>query len=84
VFDDAPPAVVSLPLYRGETDRRWQEDVLRNAALTDSLHTLDRPGRHTLRICMIDPGLVIDTIIAENGATVGTGYLGPAETRRGW
>ena len=38
--DDEPPKIVSLPVSMSETDRHWQENVLRNAALTTSVHNL--------------------------------------------
>jgi len=63
-----------------EADRRWQEDVLRNAALTTSVHTIAHSGLHTLRIWMVDPGIAIDTIIGDSGQTP-SGYLWTAETQ---
>jgi hypothetical protein len=63
-----------------ETDRRWQENVLRNAALTSSVHPIAKPGLHTLKIWMVDPGIVLDTIFAGNGGAEDWGYAGPAET----
>jgi hypothetical protein len=80
-FDDAPPQIVSLPLSQDEHNRVWQEDVLRNAALTSSVHTLTRPGLHTLKIWMVDPGIVLDTIFAGNGGETDWGYAGPADPR---
>jgi len=50
-----------------ESDRRWQENVLRNAALTSSVHSVTKPGLHTLKIWMVDPGIVLDAIEAETG-----------------
>jgi hypothetical protein len=80
-FDDAPPQIVSLPLSQDEHNRVWQEDVLRNAALTLSVHSLTRPGLHTLKIWMVDPGIVLDTIFAGNGGVTDWGYAGPADPR---
>jgi hypothetical protein len=80
-LDDAPPQVVSLPVSTSETDRRWQENVLRNAALTSSVHPVTQPGLHTLKIWMVDPGIVLDTIAAEAGGAQELGYTWPAETR---
>jgi hypothetical protein len=79
-FDDAPPQIVLLPFSMSETDRRWQENVLRNAALTSSVHPIAKPGLHTLKIWMVDPGIVLDTIFAGNGGAQDWGYVGPAET----
>jgi hypothetical protein len=80
-LDDAPPEIVSLPFSTGETDRRWQENVLRNAALTSSVHSVTKPGLHTLKIWMVDPGIVLDAIEAETGGAQTPGYVWPAETR---
>ncbi len=78
--DDAPPQIVSLPASQSETDRRWQENVLRNAAPTTSVHTLAQSGLHTLKLWMVDPGIVIDTIIGDGGDGP-LGYCWPPETR---
>ena len=80
-LDDEAPKVVSIPVSTSETDRRWQEDVLRNAAITSSLHPVAQAGLHTLKIWMVDPGIVIDTIAADDGSSQDPGYLWPPETR---
>jgi hypothetical protein len=80
-LDDAPPQIVSLPVSTSETDKRWQENVLRNAALTSSVHPVTRPGLHLLKIWMVDPGIVLDTISAETGGAAELGYVWPPETR---
>lgn len=79
--DDAPPQIVALPYSMSETDRHWQENVMRNAALTTSTHAIAQAGLHTLKIWMVDPGIVLDTIFAGNGGADDWGYVGPAETR---
>jgi hypothetical protein len=78
--DDGPPQIVSLPASQSETDRHWQENVLRNAAPTTSVHALAQPGLHTLKIWMVDPGIVIDTIIGDGGDGP-LGYSWPPEAR---
>jgi hypothetical protein len=80
-FDDAPPQIVSLKPSTSEKDSWWQENVMRNAAITSSRHTIAAPGLHTLKIWMVDPGIVIDTIAAENGKVPQLGLLWPEETR---
>jgi len=80
--DDAPLHIVSLPASLSERDRHWQENVLRNAALTTSAHAVSKPGIHTLKIWMVDPGIVIDTIAAGTGPEQGLGYVWPMETRQ--
>jgi hypothetical protein len=79
-MDDQPIQIISLPLSQDERNRTWGENVLRNAALTTSKHTIAQPGVHTLKIWMVDPGIVLDAIAAENGATEKLGYVWPQET----
>lgn len=79
--DDEPLQIVSLPVSQSETDRHWQENVLRNAALTTSVHAIAHAGLHTLKIWMVDPGMVVDTIIGDGGDGGGLGYTWPLETR---
>ena len=80
-FDDAPPQIVSLKPGISEKDPGWQENVMRNAAITSSRHAVKSAGAHTLKIWMVDPGIVIDTVAAEPGASSPLGLLWPAETR---
>jgi len=79
-LDDAPPKIISLPLSQDERNRVWQENVLRNAALASSIQPVAASGRHVLKIWMVDPGIVIDVIAAEDGAGENLGYVWPAET----
>ena len=80
-LDGEPPQILSLPVSTSETDRRWQENVLRNAALASTVHTNTVPGLHTLKIWMVDPGIVIDTIAGNDNQARQLGYLWPPETR---
>lgn len=80
-LDDAPPQIVSLPFSTSENDRRWSENVLRNAAPTASVHPVANPGLHTLKIWMVDPGIVLDAIAAQIGDAPELGYVWPPETR---
>ncbi len=80
-LDDEPMQIISLPLSQDERNRTWGENVLRNAATTTSKHTVSKPGMHTLKIWMVDPGIVLDTIAAEDGDSEKLGYMWPSETR---
>ena len=80
-LDDASPQMISQPFSMSETDRQWQENVLRNAALTSSVHPVTRPGLHTLKIWMVDPGIVIDALEGETAGAAKLGYIWPPETR---
>jgi hypothetical protein len=65
-LDDEPPKIVAMPLSQDEHNHGWQENVLRNAALTASIHQVSSPGKHTLKIWMVDPGIVLDAIEAKS------------------
>jgi hypothetical protein len=80
-LDDEPPQIVSLPVSTSENDKRWQENVLRNAALTSGVYPVTQPGLHTLKIWMVDPGIVLDTIEAETAGAPESGYVWPPETQ---
>jgi hypothetical protein len=82
-FDDAPPQIISLDASMNEKDRQWQENVMRNADISSSQHPIKSSGLHTLKIWMVDPGIVIDSVAAENGSNAKLGLLWPAETRTG-
>ena len=79
-FDDALPQIVALKASTDEKDWWWQENVMRNAAVTSSQHTVKVAGEHTLKIWMVDPGIVIDTIAVDHGSLPKLGLLWPDET----
>jgi hypothetical protein len=64
-----------------EKDWQWQENVMRNAAISSTQHPIISAGLHTLKIWMVDPGIVIDTIAAENHSGSKLGLLWPEETK---
>jgi hypothetical protein len=78
--DDEPPRIAFLPLSQDERNRTWQADVLRNAALTSSKHAISKAGLHTLKIWMVDPGIVLDAIEAETTGAAPPGYVWLSET----
>ena len=82
-WDDASPKIVSLPVSTSERDRQWQENVLRNLAVVTITDLIEHPGLHSLNIWMVDPGIVIDAVVAGTSGAPETGYTIPEETRRG-
>jgi hypothetical protein len=72
-LDDEVPRIVSMPLSQDEHNRVWQQNVMRNAALTSSMPSVTAPGLHTLKIWMVDPGIVIDAITGETGRATEVG-----------
>ena len=55
------------------------ESVLRNCAVNKSTLHIDKPGRHTLRIRVGDPGIVLQKIVLDFGG-MKRSYLGPQST----
>lgn len=84
-FDDQPPQVIDI-VPKGfdarNGNRDWEESV-RNACRTiQSAHTLSGSGYHTLKLWMVDPGVVVQKIVVDLGS-LKPSYLGPPESYRG-
>lgn len=76
VDDDAPQI---LNVNGNITERQWEEAVAQNAWIKTSKHRVTAPGAHTVKIWLIDPGLVFQRIhVVRPGARLG--YLGPPES----
>jgi hypothetical protein len=83
-FDDLPPQIVSaIPDGRNRDNlpRDWDATVRDAVRVSRSKHTLDKPGQHTLRVWMVDPGVVLEKIVVDCGG-VKPSYLGPPESYR--
>lgn len=82
-IDDAEPVIVDFGEdggASGEHGNRWRQNVSRNITESRSTHTITQPGRHTLRLWMVDPGIVVDKLVIDFGG-VQPSELGPPETR---
>jgi hypothetical protein len=80
-IDDAQPQVVDFNVEK-ESDRRWAENVMRNASIDVTTHSIAAAGKHILKIWMIDPGVVMDKIVIDFGGAKES-YFGPPETLEG-
>jgi hypothetical protein len=83
-FDDQPPqikTVVPRNYIVAYSNEDWQESVRNNARIVKSNHTLSDMGYHTLKVWMVDPGVVLEKIIVNTGG-VKPSYLGPPESYR--
>lgn len=76
-IDDGALATPSSSLV--EYSQVWFESVLRNCAVNKSTLHIDKPGRHTLRIRVGDPGIVLQKIVLDFGG-MKRSYLGPQST----
>ena len=52
---------------------------MNNARYSHSKHFISKTGYHTLKIWMVDPGVVMEKIIVDLGG-VKPSYLGPPES----
>jgi hypothetical protein len=81
-FDDETPEVVTLvpQNYSAQNGNRdWEKSVEDNARFSHTTHTIAKPGYHTLKIRMVDPGVVLEKIVVDAGG-VKPSYLGPPES----
>lgn len=63
--DDAPMQVIDFrTIGRSE---EWKQNVLRNAAIRNIQLQRLKPGKHTLKIYAIDPGVVLDRMLIKFG-----------------
>jgi len=59
----------------------WTASVGNHARTVKSTHTIAAPGYHTLKVWMVDPGVVIERIVVDMGG-LRASYLGPVESYR--
>lgn len=87
-FDDRPPQVIDAFVSQstgGEgahapAFRDWDKWVKDNARTLTSTHPITEPGVHTLRVWMVDPGVVLEKIIIHKGE-LPKSYFGPLEQK---
>jgi hypothetical protein len=70
-FDDNAPEIISY--------RHGNSSVVDNLMTLHWEHRISTGGQHTLKIWMVDPGMVLDKIILDTGG-VKESYLGPPES----
>ena len=83
-LDDAPPQTVTVvpekySAQNGNSD--WENTVKINARIVKTKLTVAAPGYHTLKIWMVDPGVVLQKLVVDMGGAK-TSYLGPPESYR--
>ena len=81
-IDDEKPKIVDFNETggdAGEMSPEWQKRVSRNTAVSSTPYNFERAGKHTLKLWMVDPGVVVDKIVIDLGAQ--PSEFGPPETR---
>lgn len=83
-IDDEAPRVINI--HEADSIPDWEYPDWWNNSVTDhirkkqSVHKAVRPGRHTLKIWMIDPGIVFQKFVIDAGG-LRPSYLGPPESK---
>jgi len=78
-FDGQPPRIIDT--LEHNTNRDWEETVKDSVRYVKSSFTLAQPGQHTLKIWMVDPGIVLEKLVVDVGG-LKPSYLGPPESAR--
>jgi Glycosyl hydrolase family 115/Gylcosyl hydrolase family 115 C-terminal domain/Viral BACON domain len=81
-FDDQTPQILTaVPkgFFVDNGNTNWEASVRDNCRQIKSTHTIENPGYHTLKIWMVDPGIVLEKLVVNTGG-VKHSYLGPPES----
>jgi hypothetical protein len=63
-------------------NREWEQIVMNSTRYVKGTISVSEPGYHTLKIWMIDPGIVLEKIVVNTGG-LRLSYLGPPESFSG-
>ncbi|MCW8849895.1 MAG: hypothetical protein OQJ81_07945, partial [Melioribacteraceae bacterium] len=82
-IDDNEPQIVNM--HEGEYQPDWEYPAWWNNSVLDhikkkkSAHGQVKPGKHTLKVWMVDPGVVFQKFVLDIGG-IRPSYLGPPES----
>lgn len=77
-IDDTEPIIVDFQTF-GRSDT-WKQNVLKNASVQTTKQIVHKAGKHTLKIWMVDPGVMIDQVLIDLGGWKNS-YAFPPETK---
>lgn len=77
-IDDTKPVIVDFQTF-GRSDE-WMQNVLRNASIQSVKQVVNKAGKHTLKVWMLDPGVMIDQILIDLGGWKNS-YAFPKESK---
>jgi len=83
-FDDEPPQIIEIvpkDFDARNGNREWEESVKNACRVVQSQHSIEDKGYHTLKVWMVDPGVVLEKIVIDLGG-LRPNYLGPPESFR--
>jgi hypothetical protein len=79
-FDDQPAQIVDA--LEHNTNQDWAKAVSDGVRRVAVSLKIDTPGSHTLKIRMVDPGVVLEKLVVSHGV-LPPSYLGPPESFHG-
>jgi len=79
-FDDQPPQIIDALEHNSDSD--WAKSVSDGMRRVETKLHVEQPGYHTLKIGMVDPGIVLEKLVVSVGG-LKSSYLGPPESFRG-
>ncbi len=78
-IDDAEPEIIDFKTVGRSSE--WKQNVLKNAAVKSADQMIEMPGKHKLKVWMVDPGVMVDEILIDLGGWKSS-YAFPPETRK--
>jgi hypothetical protein len=75
-IDDAAPQILKLDTWN---QQNWNQAVAEGIRRVTARQSVDRAGKHTVKIWMVTPGVVIERIVLNTGG-LRPSYLGPPES----
>ena len=78
-IDDEPPQTVNI--NAGESKAAWERRVADNANQQITSHLVGTAGAHTVKLWMVDPGVVFERVVVAS-RELPPSYLGPPESAR--
>lgn len=77
-IDDEKPQLVNINPEKA--NRTWDQNVVDNINIQTTLHQVNTAGAHTLKIWMVDPGIVLQKLVISPEQYKEETYLGPPES----
>lgn len=76
-IDDNEPVIIDFKTIGRSNE--WKQNVLKNAAVKSGKQLIVEPGKHKLKVWMVDPGVMLDQILIDFGGWKKS-YAFPPET----
>lgn len=82
-IDGEAPQIISINKEdKNSISGIWNKWVSENIIIKTTRHFIDKPGKHTIKYWMVNPGVVLQKLVIDFGG-LKPSYLGPPETRAG-